>query len=90
MGYRIAKAYYLQAEDKRDAVRALIQQDNPKAILAASGWTPGMWMPAKVTGGGAVGGTLSAGPRARLAQTFNERPHAFLVRWPGRGCPRQR
>ncbi len=50
VGYRIAKAYYLQARDKRDAVRALIQQDNPKAILAASGWTPGMWMPAKVTG----------------------------------------
>ncbi len=36
VGYRIAKAYYLQAKDKRDAVRALIQQDNPKAILAAS------------------------------------------------------
>lgn len=50
VGYRIAKAYYLQASDKREAVRALIQQDNPKAILAASGWTPGMWMPAKVTG----------------------------------------
>ncbi|HDS1549901.1 TPA: lytic murein transglycosylase [Stenotrophomonas maltophilia] len=50
VGYRIAKAYYLQAKDKRDAVRALIQQDNPKAILAASGWTPGMWMPANVTG----------------------------------------
>ncbi|MGF6419462.1 hypothetical protein ABH900_002972 [Stenotrophomonas sp. AN71] len=50
VGYRIAKAYYLQAKDKRGAVRALIQQDNPKAILAASGWTPGMWMPAKVTG----------------------------------------
>ncbi|HGM7334426.1 TPA: DUF2268 domain-containing putative Zn-dependent protease [Stenotrophomonas maltophilia] len=50
VGYRIAKAYYLQARDKRDAVRALIQQDNPKTILATSGWTPGMWMPAKVTG----------------------------------------
>jgi len=50
VGYRIAKAYYLQAGNKRDAVRALIQQDNPKAILQASGWTPGMWMPAKVTG----------------------------------------
>ncbi|KAG0933397.1 hypothetical protein G6F31_016323 [Rhizopus arrhizus] len=50
VGYRIAKAYYLQARDKRDAVRALIQQDNPKAILAASGWTPGMWMPAKTAG----------------------------------------
>lgn len=50
VGYRIAKAYYLQARDKREAVRALIEQDDPKAILAASGWTPGMWMPAKVTG----------------------------------------
>ncbi len=53
VGYRIAKAYYLQAKDKRDAVRALVQQDNPKTILAASGWTPGMWMPAKVTGAAA-------------------------------------
>lgn len=50
VGYRIAKAYYLQASNKHDAVRALIEQDDPKAILAASGWTPGMWMPAKVTG----------------------------------------
>lgn len=50
VGYRIAKAYYLQAKDKHEAVRALIEQDNPKAILEASGWTPGMWMPAKVTG----------------------------------------
>ncbi|MEG0185951.1 MAG: DUF2268 domain-containing putative Zn-dependent protease [Stenotrophomonas sp.] len=50
VGYRIAKAYYLQAKDKREAVRALIEQDNPKTILEASGWTPGMWMPAKVTG----------------------------------------
>lgn len=50
VGYRIAKAYYLQASDKREAIRALIRQDDPKAILAQSGWTPGMWMPAKVTG----------------------------------------
>lgn len=50
VGYRIAKAYYLQAKDKREAVRALIEQNNAKAILADSGWTPGMWMPAKVTG----------------------------------------
>lgn len=50
VGYRIAKAYYLQASDKREAVRALIQQKDAKAILQASGWTPGMWMPAKVTG----------------------------------------
>lgn len=46
----VSRFYYLQAKNKRDAVRALIQQDNPKAILAASDWTPGMWMPAKVTG----------------------------------------
>ena len=50
VGYRIAKAYYLKAKDKRSAIRGLIQQNDAKAILAQSGWTPGMWMPAKVTG----------------------------------------
>lgn len=47
VGYRIAKAYYQQASDKRAAVRELLQQDDPKGILEASGWAPGMWLPAK-------------------------------------------
>lgn len=47
VGYRIAKAYYLKADDKRAAVRRLLLQDDPKAILEESGWVPGMWMPAK-------------------------------------------
>jgi hypothetical protein len=47
VGYRIAKAYYLKADDKRAALRRLLLQDDPKAILEESGWAPGMWMPAK-------------------------------------------
>lgn len=42
VGYRIAKAYYRQAKDKRAAVREIIEIDDPKAFLAKSGWTPGM------------------------------------------------
>lgn len=48
VGYRIAKAYYVQASDKHIAVRELLQQEDPKAIVEASGWAPGMWLPAKV------------------------------------------
>ncbi len=47
VGYRIAKAYYLHAEDQREALKQLIQLEDPKAILKASGWTPGMTMPAR-------------------------------------------
>ncbi|WP_395330524.1 DUF2268 domain-containing putative Zn-dependent protease [Novosphingobium sp. BL-8H] len=39
-GYRIAKAYYDHAKDKRTALATLIRLDSPKAILAESGWTP--------------------------------------------------
>ncbi|MFC3714296.1 DUF2268 domain-containing putative Zn-dependent protease [Sphingoaurantiacus capsulatus] len=42
IGYRIAKAYYAKAQDKRAAVKAIIEMKDPKAFLAASGWTPGM------------------------------------------------
>ncbi|TQD50775.1 DUF2268 domain-containing putative Zn-dependent protease [Marilutibacter aestuarii] len=45
VGYRIAKAYYLQANDRRKALKQLIELEDPKAILEASGWTPGMTMP---------------------------------------------
>jgi hypothetical protein len=42
VGYRIAKAYYLKAADKRAAIRDIVELKDPKAFLAASGWTPGM------------------------------------------------
>jgi hypothetical protein len=41
VGYRIAKAYYLNASDKRLALKTLLELKDPKAILADSGWTPG-------------------------------------------------
>jgi Predicted Zn-dependent protease (DUF2268) len=42
VGYRIAKAYYRRAEDKREALREMIEMRDPKAFLAASGWYPGI------------------------------------------------
>ncbi|HEY0334084.1 MAG TPA: DUF2268 domain-containing putative Zn-dependent protease [Stenotrophomonas sp.] len=45
VGYRIAKAYYLNSDDRKQALKQLIQLHDPKAILEASGWTPGMTMP---------------------------------------------
>ena len=42
VGYRIAKAYYAQARDKRAAVRDIIEMRDPKAFLARSGWQPGI------------------------------------------------
>jgi hypothetical protein len=41
VGYRIAKAYYLKASDKRLALKTLLELNDPKAILADSGWAPG-------------------------------------------------
>jgi hypothetical protein len=41
VGYRIAKAYYLKASDKRLVLKTLLELKDPKAILADSGWTPG-------------------------------------------------
>ncbi|TCM15678.1 putative Zn-dependent protease DUF2268 [Novosphingobium sp. PhB165] len=40
-GYRIAKAYYTKAKDKRAALRTLLDLKDPKAVLAESGWKPG-------------------------------------------------
>lgn len=40
VGYRIAKAYYDRAGDKRAALRTLLDLRDPDAILAASGWRP--------------------------------------------------
>lgn len=42
VGYRIAKAYYRRAKDKRQALRDIIELGDPKAFLIDSGWTPGM------------------------------------------------
>lgn len=42
VGYRIAKAYYAQAADKREALRRMLRMTDAKAFLAESGWRPGM------------------------------------------------
>lgn len=42
VGYRIAKAYYRQAKDKKAALREIIEVSDAKAFLAKSGWRPGM------------------------------------------------
>ncbi len=42
VGYRIAKAYYGQAADKREALRRMLRMTDAKAFLAESGWRPGM------------------------------------------------
>jgi hypothetical protein len=42
VGYRIARAYYQQARDKRAAIREMIQLTDAHAFLARSGWRPGI------------------------------------------------
>jgi uncharacterized protein YjaZ len=42
IGYRIAKAYYVNAPDKAAAIRDIIELRDEKAFLAKSGWSPGM------------------------------------------------
>ena len=42
VGYRIAKAYYRNAPDKRQALREIFEMGDPKAFLAKSGWYPGI------------------------------------------------
>jgi len=42
VGYRIVKAYYQHAPDKRRALREILQVTDPKAFLAKSGWRPGI------------------------------------------------
>lgn len=41
VGYRIARAYYDRAPDKKRALKELLEMTDPKAILAKSGWVPG-------------------------------------------------
>lgn len=42
VGYRIAKAYYHNASDKRQALREILEMDDAKDFLAGSGWYPGI------------------------------------------------
>jgi uncharacterized protein YjaZ len=42
VGYRITKAYYQHAPDKRQALRDILQLTDAKAFLAKSGWYPGI------------------------------------------------
>jgi hypothetical protein len=41
VGWRIARAYYHRAKDKRAALRTLLEQKDSEAILRDSGWKPG-------------------------------------------------
>ncbi len=45
VGYRIVKSYYRNAGDKRQALRDILRMEDPAAILAASGWYPGIALP---------------------------------------------
>jgi Predicted Zn-dependent protease (DUF2268) len=42
VGYRIVKSYFQHARDKRRALREIIGMTDPKALLAKSGWLPGI------------------------------------------------
>jgi hypothetical protein len=42
VGYRIVKSYYNRAPDKTAALKAIIEMRDPAALLAESGWTPGI------------------------------------------------
>ncbi|MGO1540937.1 MAG: alpha/beta fold hydrolase [Luteimonas sp.] len=44
VGYRIVKAYYQGADDKRVALARILEMDDPEAFLEESGWQPGMRM----------------------------------------------
>jgi hypothetical protein len=42
VGYRICKAYYQHAADKRQAFRDIVEISDPRQFLAKSGWYPGI------------------------------------------------
>lgn len=42
VGYRIVKAYYQRAANKRQAFREVLEMNDPKVFLAKSGWYPGV------------------------------------------------
>jgi hypothetical protein len=48
VGYRICKAYYLRAKDKRNALRNIIELKDERALLDGSGWKPGITLATKV------------------------------------------
>lgn len=45
VGYRIVKAHYTGADDKRAALARILEMDDPEAFLRESGWRPGMSLP---------------------------------------------
>ena len=45
VGYRIVKAYYQRAGDKRAAVKRILEMEDPHGFLEESGWAPGMRLP---------------------------------------------
>lgn len=45
VGYRIAKTYFAQADDKQAAMRDIIEAQDFKAFLGRSGWHPGIDLP---------------------------------------------
>lgn len=42
VGYRIVKAYYRQAADKRQAIADILSMSDPRAFLKKIGWSPGL------------------------------------------------
>jgi len=48
VGYRIVKSYWLRAPDKRRALAHILGLTDAHAFLAASGWRPGIELPARV------------------------------------------
>lgn len=42
VGYRIVKSYYQRSDDKRRALREILEMTDPKAFLVKSGWYPGI------------------------------------------------
>lgn len=41
VGWRIARAYYRRAKDKRAAIKTLLELEHPEVVLRESGWKPG-------------------------------------------------
>jgi hypothetical protein len=45
VGHRIVKSYFQHANDKRRALREIIEMTDPKAFLAKCRWFPGVRLP---------------------------------------------
>jgi uncharacterized protein YjaZ len=48
VGYRITKALYVRAKNKREVLKQILTMTDPHTILTASGWHPGITLPATV------------------------------------------